>query len=280
MKHKQDYENEPLKQAIASVLLELTSILGEFRENMVIVGGLVPYLLFSNPKDPHVGTVDIDVALNHREIRSDTYRTIKRLLLERDYQEGSQPFIFTRTVEIQDRKITVEIDFLAGEYEGRGRKRRHQHIQDLRARKARGCDLAFSDYEVLTIHGKHPGGGKDSTDVKVASIVPFIVMKANALNERLKEKDAFDIYYSVKYYPEGNKALFDKFGKYSRNRLVEEALDIIRSKFSSFDSIGPVQVADFEDIVDQDERDLLMRDVYERIQRFLEFIENEDDDQQ
>ncbi|HUX06292.1 MAG TPA: nucleotidyl transferase AbiEii/AbiGii toxin family protein [Acidobacteriota bacterium] len=269
-----------MKQAIASVLLELTSILGEFRENMVIVGGLVPYLLFSNPVDPHVGTVDIDVALNHREIRSDSYRTIKRLLLEKDYQEGSQPFIFTRTVEIQGRKITVEIDFLAGEYEGRERRRRHQHIQDLKARKARGCDLAFSDYEVLTIRGKHPGGGKDSAVVKVASIVPFIVMKANALDDRMKEKDAYDIYYSVKYYSEDINILSGKFKKYLGNRLVTEALDIIKSKFASVDGIGPVQVADFEDIVDQDDRDLLMRDVYERIQLLLELIENEDDDQQ
>ena len=37
------------------------------------------------------------------------------------------------------------MDFLAGEYGGTGAKHRHQQVQpDLRARKARGCELAFA----------------------------------------------------------------------------------------------------------------------------------------
>lgn len=273
VKHKQDYLLTPLKEAINSVLLELFSILGEFNENMVVVGGLVPYLLLSNPKDPHVGTTDIDVAIDHRKISSESYRTIKRLLLEHGYKEGKQEFIFTRTIRVQEKYIEVEIDFLAGEYEGRGRKRRHQHIQDLKARKARGCDLAFSDYEVRTIHGKYPNGGFDSKVIKIASIVPFLVMKAQALNTRLKNKDAYDIYYCIKYYPDGVQVLSAEFKKCAGNKLVNEAIKIIKAKFSSMDSAGPAQVANFEGVTEGEDRDLIMREVYEYIQRFIMLVE-------
>jgi hypothetical protein len=49
----------------------------------------------------------------------------------------------------------------------------------------------------VILDGELPGGGKDSVTIRVASIVPFIVMKAMALDDRLKEKDARDIYYCL-----------------------------------------------------------------------------------
>ena len=78
------------------------------------------------------------------------------------------------------REIKVEVDLLAGEYGGTGRSHRHQRIQDISPRKARGCDLAFEMSGEVTIEGTLPGGGKDSVAVRVAGIVPFIVMKAMA----------------------------------------------------------------------------------------------------
>jgi hypothetical protein len=41
------------------------------------------------------------------------------------------------------------------------------------------------------------GGGKNSAIVRVASIVPFLVIKGMALYDRLKEKDAWDIYFCL-----------------------------------------------------------------------------------
>ena len=46
----------------------------------------------------------------------------------------------------------------------------------------------------ITIEGKLPGGAKDSVTIRVATIVPFFIMKGIALDDRLKEKDAWDIY--------------------------------------------------------------------------------------
>jgi hypothetical protein len=50
-------------------------------------------------------------------------------------------------------------------------------------------------------------GGMDRVTIRVASIVPFFVMKGMALDELLKEKDAWDIYYCTLAYPGGIEAL-------------------------------------------------------------------------
>jgi hypothetical protein len=75
-----------------------------------------------------------------------TYHTALEALEARGYrQDRHQPFRFFREVPVDDVKIVVEVDFLAGEYGGTGSARRTQRVQDIRARKARGCDLVFSD---------------------------------------------------------------------------------------------------------------------------------------
>ena len=43
-------------------------------------------------------------------------------------------------------------------------------------------------------------GGKDSVAVRVAGIVPFIVMKAMAVADRIKEEDTWDIWICLTSY--------------------------------------------------------------------------------
>ncbi|MDZ4159635.1 MAG: hypothetical protein U1B80_07580, partial [Anaerolineaceae bacterium] len=185
-------------EAAHSVLLELARLLGEYQDSIVIVGGWVPQLLFSQVPRQHIGSLDVDVALNHRTLHEVGYKTIMQLLLARGYHQGEQPFIFFRTVQLGERSFEVEVDFLAGEYTGTPRVHRTQKVQDMRPRKARGCDLAVSLATEITLSGTLPGGGKDTVTLRVASIVPFLVMKAMALADRLMEKDAWDIYYCIR----------------------------------------------------------------------------------
>ncbi|MBN1666852.1 MAG: hypothetical protein JW862_07175, partial [Anaerolineales bacterium] len=142
-----------------------------------------------------------------------------------------------------------------------------------RPRKARGCDLAVSLATEATLSGTLPDGGKDTTTVRVASIVPFLVMKAMALAGRLMEKDAWDIYYCIRYYPGGVNQIADEFRPHLGNRLVQEALEKIAEKFASPEHIGPKHVADFEDLSDPDERARYQRDAFERINALIETLE-------
>jgi hypothetical protein len=150
MVSRRDYTEE-IVEAARSVLLETLHVLGEYQDAIVIVGGWVPELLLSQKDARHVGSIDVDLALNHREIGQVGYRSILRLLLSRGYSQGEQPFIFRRSVKTGGREILVEVDFLSGEYAGTGRTRRTQRVQDLRPRKARGIDLVFELPEKITI---------------------------------------------------------------------------------------------------------------------------------
>lgn len=256
-----DYSADQVKAA-KSVMLELVRLLGEYKDDIVIVGGWVPELLFSG----HVGSTDIDLALNHIKLQEAGYATIERLLLSRGYRKSDdQLYVFYRTVRVNGKELIVEVDLLAGEYAGTGKHRRHQNVQDIKARKARGCELAFELPSEVTISGSLPDGGKDTAKVRVASIVPFIVMKGMAIHDRLKEKDAYDIYFCLKNYPCGIDALIEEFRPHACHGLVKEALNKIAEKFASAESVGPVHVADFMEIVDAEEREQLQRDVFERV---------------
>lgn len=253
--------------ASKSVLLELIHILGEFRDSIVVVGGSVPPLLYPEAATEYVGTLDVDLALNHNSIDDKTYQTIRESLLKRGYREhDKQPFIFYRDVPAAGGDaVTVQVDLLSGEYGGTGKSHRTQKIQDIRVRKARGSDLAFEQFEEVEIEGDLPTGGKDTVRCKIAAVVPFIVMKGMALADRLKEKDAYDIYYCLIHHPGELYALVEEFRPFIENKLVVEGLIKIAGKFESPEHIGPTHVADFQEIIDSEEREFIRRDAYERV---------------
>lgn len=260
-------------QACFSVLLEIMTVLGEFRENVVIVGGNVPLLLIPAAKEKHLGTLDVDLALDFNHISDDTYKTIVKTLSARGYyqKEREQPFIFYRDVEDKfGNRITVEIDLLAGEYGGTGKGHRHQKIQDAQARKARGCDLVFDSAVRVNLAGTLPGGAKNEVTVKVPSIGPFLVMKGMALWERISEKDAYDVYYCCRNYPGGLTTLVEVIKPLVKNRLAREGLGKIKAKFAIVDGIGPTWVVDFLEITDLEERARVQREAFELVNALTE----------
>ena len=124
---QRDYSTA-LVSATKSVLLELIRLLREYRDEIVVVGGWVPELILPATPLKHVGSIDVDLALDHRKLQEAGYATIQKLLLSRGYEQGSQPFIFFRTVEVGGKPIKVQVDFLAGEYEGAGPGHRTQGL--------------------------------------------------------------------------------------------------------------------------------------------------------
>jgi hypothetical protein len=248
---------------------------GRSRTDVVIIGGWTPTFLVPQSDDPHVGSLDIDVALNFSKIPDHTYQTILKAFLKRGYvQDKEQPYRFFRNVRAEGTTpISVEVDLMAGEYGGTGTIHRMQKVQDVRARKARGCDLAFDSSITITLEGELPDGGKDKVSFKVAGIVPFLVMKGMAMYERMKEKDAYDIYYCVDRYPGGVKVLAAEFRPYIKNKLVVEGLEKIRNKFASVEHLGPKWVADFLEVAEKEDRDIIMRRAYEKTTELLDILE-------
>lgn len=273
MVSKSQYGDKEIR-ACKAVLLELVHLLGEIKDEMVIIGGWTPAFLFQQSDDPHVGSLDIDVALDFSKIPDDTYQTMLKAFLKRGYtQDKEQPFRFFRKVKIEGAElVNVEVDLMAGEYGGTGKGHRTQKVQDIRARKARGCDLAFDFSNTVTLEGELPEGGKDKVSFKVAGIIPFLVMKGMAMYERMKEKDAYDIYYCVEHYPGGVEGLAPEFRPHLKNKLIIEGLEKIRNKFASVEHIGPKWVADFLEVTEKEDRDIIMRRAYEKISELLDIL--------
>jgi len=161
---------------------------------------------------------------------------------------------------------------LAGEYGGTGRGRRHQKIQEARARKARGCDLVFDSYAEVELKGELPSGAENKVKVKVANIGPFLVTKGMALWTRIKEKDAFDIYFCIKNFPGGIETLAEKIESILKNKLAREGLGKIKAKFDTTNSIGPNFVADFLEISNPEEREILKREAFELVTLLMDKI--------
>ena len=259
--------------ACLSVLVELMTILGEFRDDIVLVGGWIPYFLMEKNRHEHVGSLDIDIALDFQKISGDTYKTILQLLKSKGYEEGKQPFIFYRTIPIEkDRSIPVEVDLLTGEYGGTGSSHRTQSIQDIKARKARGCDLVFKQNCFLKISANMPDGALNEVSIKIATIIPFLVMKGMCIWDRYKEKDAYDIYFTILHYPGGINELIKTFQSFKSNKLVQEGLGKIKAKFKDINAPGPVWLINFEDIDDEEEKERVKRDAYERVNTFLDTL--------
>jgi hypothetical protein len=267
VKRTADYPPDAV-EAAKSVLVELVHILGEYRDDMVIVGGWVPSLLIPGSSG-HVGSTDIDIALNHLAENDETYSRLSESLEAHDYeQDEGQPFIWYRKVEVDGEPVVVEVDFLAGEYGGRGERHRTQRVHDLKPRKARGADLLFSASVEREVTAQLPNGSVDSVVVKVAGVVPYLVMKSAALNTRIKEKDAYDIWFTLSNYPGGATAIANEFEGLADHGLVAETVDVLTAKYASPNHFGPTSVAVFLEL-DGEPAEIVKRDAFERVQALL-----------
>lgn len=253
-------------EAARSAIIELMTVLGEYREEIVLVGGWVPFLSIDAPEDPldrHPGSADVDIVLDHKELKEGGYETIAKRLKDAGYEPvGEQSFQFSKRIL----GVVVHIDLLAGQYAGSGKKHRTQKIQDVKARKARGADLVFQiGPDKREVSGKLPDGSHDRVVVPIASVVPFIIMKSFAMDDRMKPKDPFDIWYVVKRYPGGLDALVETFRQHLDHGLVKMGLEILARKFERLDSWAPTQVGAFDSALNNDDQEERQRDSYERI---------------
>ncbi len=126
LKSKLDY-SEGQKEAAHRVLVELVNIFGEYENDLRIVGGWVPDLMF--PDEGHIGSVDVDVLINHLTLQDEGYQNMSRILKNNGYEEHPDKFFsFVKTINIDGVNYDVDVDILAGMYGGTQKKKRSQHV--------------------------------------------------------------------------------------------------------------------------------------------------------
>lgn len=274
-RQQSDYTDRQV-EAARRVLIDLGQVLASFADCIVLVGGWVPDLLMPDAEEPHVGSIDVDLALDAKKLKGGRYAELLKLLLDtRRYVPGAKDFQLVSEVDLKDGgpPLQVEVDFLASK-EVRLTKNRPKLLEDFRVLQADGCSAAFHAPVEMQIPGRNTRGAKNTVRLRLASLADFLVMKAHAIGGRDKPKDAYDFCYCLDHAPGGMTPLSASWHARRDERDVTRAMEILREKFDEPASFGPLQVVDFYHSPNQEERDMQARRAFELVKEFLGQIDD------
>ena len=274
------YDQATTLQARATCLYVATK-LGDLMDDMVVIGGLVPSLLIpqrgrGDSPDAHVGTMDVDLALNVELLSSGLYETaVDRLRgagFTLDANDRGNP---TRQRWRPDSAHPgVGIDFLIQPTRPGDQGGRLRNLQpDFAAVIVPGLHLAFRDSVSVELLGTTILGETASRRIRVCGPGAFVVLKALAFRNRGAEKDAYDLYYVLRYYGSGVADVAEPLGGLADDGDVKAALAILREDFLDLDRVGPRRAAGFLNAGRPD--DDIQADVVGFVAQFLRCLEDQ-----
>jgi hypothetical protein len=241
-----DYDDRTTA-AVKSVLVEIGQILGSFQGKFAVIGGAVPWLLLNNEDMPHVGTLDVDLGLNAEALGEGEYATLVSALMGHGYEQRSElrRFQLVRQVRAAEGEpIDIIVDFLMPR-DAQIAKNVPPLINEFAVQRADGADLAMRFYQMVAISGPMPAGGTNRVEVAVCSIPALLAMKGHALAGRYKQKDAYDVYYCIRNYPDGIAALAAACRPLLDHASGAKGYRMIGEKFETVDGHGPSCVRRF-----------------------------------
>lgn len=228
-------------------LLQVLVALGDFHDDVVLVGGLVPSLLIDQADaaardETHIGSIDVDLGIRLAVVDEDRYDELAERLRSRgfapDTNENGNPtkqrWRYARAAD------SVVIDFLIDETETDGHDwGRTLHLtSDLAALRALGLRLAFDDAEAREVSGTTLDGDEAHRPLRVCGPAAFVVLKAIAFRNRGSEKDAYDLIYVVRNWPGGPEAVAARWDALGEHPALGAALDVLRADFLSERALG------------------------------------------
>ncbi len=217
-----DYADVSLPD-VKSGCLKVFQSLGALRDQIAVIGGLVPTLLIESsqehsgdPLEFHVGTRDVDIGFSLGIVEEGAYDQIVERLresgFERDENKDGNP--------TNHRWITgeglyrIQIGFqIPADEESAPPGRMHNLTGDLSAVVTPGLELAFQDDRTISLEGETLEGGRLKREIHICGPASLIILKGLAINERDKWKDYYDIFYVLRNWPDGIEDLAGKIIK-------------------------------------------------------------------
>jgi hypothetical protein len=277
-------------------LVTLLRGLGPWKAGIYVIGGLVPRSLIPRSTDAlpgpptYVGTTDVDLVLDLDVLAEvEAYRRLEQNLRTLGFVRGTndegqaQHFSWRKPV---GNGVTVVVDLLcdAAAAEG-GQVLSLPGERRLSALKIPGAHLAVRDHVAVDLTtALLDERGVATETIRVANVVPFMVLKALAYDDRMARKDAHDLIYCLMYYGDGPAEVGARFAErllsWPDEPLLERALAILRARFASDDQVssfrkdGPISYAGF--LTDPGRRDLDARnrqDAVAVVEAFLEAVD-------
>ena len=241
---------EACERALATVVAKV----GAWGPRLVLFGGLAPrYLVGEVPEglEPHTGT-ELDVVVGVAVLGEDeeVYTKLQEELTDAGFSpQSNRSFAWERDVD----GVPVVLEFFCPVDEGDrpGRLRRNpggDAGSKVLAIQMKGAELAGEDCTPRTIEAQLlDHGGRRSVDVNVVNLLPFIVLKAFALESRDKEKDAYDLVWTLSAFGEGPASAADTAAEspIADHELVREAMEVLYARFAGVEDQGPSNYARF-----------------------------------
>ncbi len=248
-KTRAEYGNQQLDHVLQTCLYlatQLRDLLGE----IVVVGGLVPYLLIDQENQPsglpsHVGTMDLDLGLALAILNGERYRELGTRLRD----AGLEPEVNAQGNKKLQSWTTrtshpIRVDFLIPPNNQTHEGGANHHIEsDLAATVTPGLELAFQDRCWKELSGPLSSGASATRNIPVCGPGAFTVLKALAFGNRTENKDAYDLFYV--WSGVGIPNVVESLTPLLPNTYIDNTLQVIERDFCNHDGLGPIGAAQF-----------------------------------
>lgn len=263
-------------QNVETVLLDLWGRLGEYRKYLVLVGGLAPRYITAPEGttdfsfSSHCGTMDIDLGISLAVNDEEKYKHIRKILKDCgfDYLKHEDGARKSHSFEVCTDAGKVSIDFMTTAYNEPFKRHVQKIERTISAIKVPGIGLALQSPLMVKIHGKNRKDDFVTETIPVCRPVAFIVLKALAFDSRHKEKDSYDLVYTLKNYQDGAVSVAKGIMPSDRSEpAFLQAIETLKNRFASPSHDGPRAYARF--LMDSTSAS----DAYATIQDFLDALE-------
>jgi hypothetical protein len=278
--HASDYDSVTTARC-ERALVTLLGDLGPWRERVFLVGGLAPrYIVgpLSEGVPAHIGTTDVDlvIGLALGDDTPETYRTLENNLKRAGFSAVNS-FRWTRLID----GISMQVEFLCETTDvepGRIFKPRGESLgSGLGAFNVRGAQLAATDFTEHEVEAERlDNGGLSTVAVRVCGLLPYIVLKILAFQDRHDNKDAYDLTFCLLNFGDGPNAagIAAASSPAVSHPQVVGALRLLHERFADSDRDGPASYAAFLAQPDDEESAArLRREAAAVVKAFLDSFE-------
>lgn len=245
MKYETYSEYDPRHTGLAeSTFLTVWGGLGRWREDLVLVGGLVPKYLCGDitvQRDlPRPATLDVDLGIALAADAGQYGNLFWELAAQGFKPNKKAPSRFEKVLN----DFTVPLDFLV---EKAPATTGTAQVADITAGILPGVDRALATARTMTISGVDLHGAEQTLNARICEVGPFLALKLRAFYSRQQPKDAFDILYTILHYDGGTDAAMAAFAEEVRfgNPACPDALRTLEEHFQTETSPGPVKASHF-----------------------------------
>lgn len=255
------YRREETEQ-VEAACLTVATVLGDLTDEICIVGGLVPSMLIDRASDvdetdqpPHCGTNDLDVGLSAVLMDGERYAEVSRRLREAGFRNDETEAGRPTRQRWRLGTLKVTIDFLIAPL---SEDKEGGDLQDLEADFAAivapGLQLAFDEQVPIRLDGRDLHGDRASREVWICGPGAFTVLKAHAFRRRGLGKDAYDLVYVLRRWPDGIDDVASRVAAHAGSEpdTVRQALGFLAEDFATIDHVGPRRAARFDAGEDED----------------------------